>query len=54
MKHMSLLVVLGALLMLGVLVSLVRTVVKDGYGSRPAPRSHPEEVGSWVEQQLRR
>lgn len=48
------LALVGLILLVGVIVSLVRLIVMDGYGSHPAPRSHPEEVGSWVEQQLRR
>lgn len=35
-------------------VYLVRILTGDGYGTRPAPRSHPEEVGSWVEWELQR
>ena len=33
----------------GILVSLVRTLVADGYGHRPPPRSHhaEEEFDSW-------
>ena len=32
-----------------ILVALVRTVVADGYGTRPPPRSHreEEEFDSW-------
>ncbi|MEJ7635300.1 hypothetical protein [Aeromicrobium sp.] len=44
----------GLILLLGVLASLARTIARDGSDSRMPPRSHPEEVGSWVEQQLRR
>lgn len=43
---------LGLALVLGVLTSLISTIARDGYGSRPVPRSHPEEVGSWVVQRL--
>lgn len=48
------LALLGLILLLGVFASLARIVINDGYGSRATPRSHPEEVGSWVEQQLQR
>lgn len=37
-----------------VLVSLIRTIAADGYGTRPTPRSHPEETGSWIDRQLAR
>lgn len=33
---------------------LLRLVAGDGYGSTPAPRSHVEELGSWVDRELRR
>ncbi|MET0929576.1 MAG: hypothetical protein ABWX74_08655 [Aeromicrobium sp.] len=33
---------------------LTRLVVRDGLGSNPAPRSHLEELGGWVDQELRR
>lgn len=43
------LLLLGLLALTGVLVALVRTIVADGYGVRPPPRSHrdEEEVDSW-------
>ncbi len=37
-----------------VVVSLVRTIGNDGYGTLPPPRSHREELGTWVDQQLAR
>ena len=30
-----------------VLVALARTLVADGYGMRPTPRSHRAEVETW-------
>jgi len=30
-----------------ILVVLARTLVTDGYGQRPTPRSHRTEVESW-------
>lgn len=35
-------------------VHLVRLVARDGLGTNPPPRSHREELGSWVDQQLQR
>lgn len=32
---------------LGVVIVLVRTIVADGYGVRPGPRSHEEDVVTW-------
>ena len=48
------LALIGLSALTAVLVSLARTVAFDGLGTRPTPRSHPEEVGSWVTQQLSR
>ncbi len=51
---MSLIVTLVGLLALVVmLAALARTIATDGHGTRQ-PRSHPEEVGSWIDQQLLR
>ncbi len=44
----------GLLALVAILLSLTRTVASDGLGTRPTPRSHPEEVGSWITQQLSR
>jgi len=43
------LLLIGLAALVGILVALVRTVVADGYGLRPPPRSHREEVefDSW-------
>jgi len=30
-----------------ILVVLARTLVADGYGNRPSPRSHRTEVETW-------
>jgi len=27
-------------------IALVRTISSDGYGTRPTPRSHPDDLGS--------
>ena len=52
---MNLLVPLLGLLALVVLVAwTVRVVARDGLGLRPGPRSHREEIGGWVDQQLYR
>lgn len=40
--------------LLASVVRLLRLVARDGYGSTPAPRSHVEELGSWVDRELRR
>ncbi len=45
---------LGLIALGGVVVSLVRTIGNDGYGTLPPPRSHREELGTWVDQQLAR
>lgn len=37
-------VVIGLLLLAGILLVLGRTVTADGYGHRPPPRSHRDEV----------
>jgi hypothetical protein len=43
------LVLIGLVALAAILVALVRAVVADGYGMRPPPRSHREEVefDSW-------
>ncbi len=33
--------------LIGVLIALARAVVADGYGVRPGPRSHDEDVVTW-------
>lgn len=48
------LALVGLFALVAILVPLARTVASDGLGTRPTPRSHPEEVGSWVTQQLSR
>jgi hypothetical protein len=45
---------IGLIALAAVFVSLARTIASDGYGKRPPPRSHPEEMGSWITQQLSR
>ena len=45
---------LALLAVSALLVVLVRTIVSDGYGTLPTPRSHAEELGSWVNQELAR
>jgi hypothetical protein len=43
------LLLIGLVALAAILVVLVRTVVADGYGTRPPPRSHreEEEFDSW-------
>ncbi len=48
------LALVGLLALVAILAVLIRTIATDGHGSRPTPRSHPEEVGSWIAQQLSR
>jgi hypothetical protein len=40
---------LAAVVLVAILVALVRTIVSDGYGVRPPPRSHlsEEEFDAW-------
>ncbi|MEO6604951.1 MAG: hypothetical protein ABIN55_05005 [Aeromicrobium sp.] len=45
---------LAAAAFLAMLALLVHAVATDGYGTRPPPRSHQEEVGSWITQQFTR
>lgn len=45
------LALIGLLALAAILVALGRTIASDGFGSNPTPRSHPEEVGSWITQQ---
>ena len=51
---MSIVVIVLAAVIGGLVVGVGRAIIADGYGTRPAPRSHHEEVGSWVAQQLQR
>jgi hypothetical protein len=51
---MILLVALGVPLLLLVSWRLARLVATDGYGPLPPPRSHHDELGTWVDQELRR
>lgn len=52
---MTLILPVAALLALSAIcASLIRAIATDGYGSGAAPRSHPEELGSWISQQLAR
>ncbi|MEO6606071.1 MAG: hypothetical protein ABIN55_10695 [Aeromicrobium sp.] len=46
------LALLGVAAFVALLAFLAHAVVTDGYGTSPAPRSHQEEVGSWITQQL--
>ena len=48
------LALLGLLALVATLVVLARAIATDGYGRRPPPRSHQEEMGSWITQQLSR
>ena len=43
------LVLIGLVVLAAILVVVARTIVADGYGVRPPPRSHREEVefDSW-------
>ena len=50
----SVLALVGLLVLAVILVSLVRIVATDGHGTRPTPRSHPEELGSWIDQRFAR
>lgn len=36
-------ILIALLLLAAIAVQLVRTILGDGYGHRPPPRSHPEE-----------
>ncbi|WP_456697229.1 hypothetical protein [Aeromicrobium sp. P5_D10] len=52
---MSVLVAGVALIALVVLVvHLWRLVASDGYGFTSPPRSHREELGTWVDRELQR
>lgn len=48
------LLLVGAVLLLIVAVRLARLIARDGLGSNPLPRSHHEELGTWVDRELRR
>ncbi len=39
-----LIVILAALAFAGILVALAQTIAADGFGHRPPPRSHHDEV----------
>lgn len=45
---------IGLLALVATLVVLMRAIATDGYGTRPPPRSHQEELGSWTTQQFSR
>ena len=45
---------IGLIAFAAVLVVLARTILTDGYGTRPPPRSHHDEMGDWIAQQLER
>lgn len=49
-----LLALVGLLALVATLVALVRAIATDGYGTRPPPRSHQEELGPWITQHLSR
>lgn len=48
------LALIGLVLFVIVLVRLARLVARDGLGSNPLPRSHHDELGSWVDRELGR
>lgn len=50
----AILVLAGVTALAAIVAALVRAIATDGYGTRPPPRSHPEEVGSWIDQELSR
>jgi hypothetical protein len=45
---------LTGLLTVAAVAHLVRTIALDGYGTRPPPRSHPEELGPLPLQEMQR
>jgi hypothetical protein len=47
------LALIGLLALLASVVRLARLVARDGYGVCAPPRSHPAELGTWVDRQLR-
>lgn len=44
---MNIEVVVAIVALIGVVIVLVWTVVADGYGVRPGPRSHDEDLVTW-------
>ena len=50
----TVLALVGLSVLAAILVSLIKVVATDGRGSVPTPRSHPEELGSWIDQRLSR
>lgn len=52
MNVLLLLLAFGVFLL--ITVRLTRLVARDGLGSNPPPRSHRAELGTWVDQELRR
>ncbi len=42
----------GLVLLIVVVTRLARLVARDGLGSNPLPRSHREELGTWVDREL--
>lgn len=52
MNVLLLLLLFGIFLLIA--AHLTRLVVHDGLGSNPPPRSHRAELGTWVDQELRR
>lgn len=44
----------GLIALAATLMALARAVATDGYGKRPPPRSHQEELGPWITQQYSR
>jgi hypothetical protein len=52
---MNLIIALAGLIAFAaVLAVLAHTLLTDGYGTRPPPRSHHGETGDWIAQQLQR
>lgn len=48
------LVLLGLLVLVVIVARLARLVARDGLGAVPTPRSHRDELGTWVDRELRR
>lgn len=52
---MNMWMALIGLIVLGIVIArLVRLIARDGLGSNPPPRSHHDELGSWVDRELGR
>lgn len=52
---MTVAIVVVSVVLLGMLVAHVaRLIARDGYGTVAPPRSHIEEIGTWVDQQFSR